>query len=405
MIDRWPVRVVACCGGMVVFGGAERMTFAALGALAEGGAAVHCILNGWAYERIAREAEAIGATWSTSAYRERLDLRTRNPLRHARQIRDHIQVSWDLLRQLLKTRATHVIVPAHDVVIRNWPALLLARLTGRPVIMMLHNAPEETRVQRRVWRWIVNPVVSRFVCNSRFTRSALVACGVRAGKVDVVYYTAPRRREAEAAPDARGRAGDLIFAGQVIPPKGLHVLLEAVAELGRRGLDATLDVAGDVDGWISPVYGNYRDRIKERAARPDLQGRIRFLGWREDVPGLMRRTLIHCCPSMPEQREAFGLVVLEAKVAGVPSVVFPSGALAEIVVHDRDGLVCAEPTAAALADACETLLRQPSNRERLGRGARESAGRFAPDAFAQAWRRLVGIDAPGRGRHLVGEAT
>jgi glycosyltransferase involved in cell wall biosynthesis len=390
---------------MVVFGGAERMTFAALGALVEGGAAVHCILNGWAYERIAREAEAIGAAWSTSAYRERLDLRTRNPLRHARQIRDHIQVSWDLLRQLLKTRATHVVVPAHDIVIRNWPVLLLARLAGRPVIMMLHNAPEATRVQQRLWRWIVNPVVSRFVCNSRFTRSALMACGVRAGKVDVVYYTSPRRREAEAEADPRDRAGDLIFVGQVIPPKGLHVLLEAVAELSRRGLDATLDVVGDVDGWISPAYGNYRDTIKARAARPDLQGRVRFLGWREDVPGLVRRALIHCCPSMPEQREAFGLVVLEAKAAGVPSVVFPSGALGEIVVHDRDGLVCAEPTAAALADACDTLLRQPSDRERLARGARESAGRFAPEAFAQAWRRLVGIDTPERGPHLVGEAT
>ena len=47
---RGDARVLALCGGMVVPGGAERMTFEVLRSFRERGAPVHCILNGWAYD-------------------------------------------------------------------------------------------------------------------------------------------------------------------------------------------------------------------------------------------------------------------------------------------------------------------------------------------------------------------
>lgn len=382
-------RIVACCGGMVTFGGAERMTLAALRALVDAGASVHCILNGWEFQAIAREVERTGASWSTSAYRVRLDIRTRSLVSIGRQVADVLRTSWDLGRFILSLRATHIVVPAHDVAIRNWPSLLLARAARRRVVLMLHNAPEATRFYRRLWRWVINPVVDQFVCNSDYTRSELLACGIPPGKVERVYYMVPERRGGEQVHQPVD--GRLIFVGQVIPEKGLHVLLEAVALLAGRGLDVTLDVVGDVDGWISPTYGDYRQVLKARAARPDLAGRIRFLGFREDVPALLGRAALHCCPSMPEQREAFGLVVIEAKAAGVPSVVFPTGALPEIVMHQVDGWVCDAATAESLADGCEALLRAPDDRRRLGANAREAAAAYSRGAFAEAWRGVFGL--------------
>ena len=59
--------------------------------------------------------------------------------------------------------------------------------------------------------------------------------------------------------------GRIIFVGQIIPEKGLDLLLDAVALLRARGVDATLDVVGDIDGWESPAYRGHRAAL--RAAR------------------------------------------------------------------------------------------------------------------------------------------
>ena len=117
--------------------------------------------------------------------------------------------------------------------------------------------------------------------------------------------------------------GRVIFVGQIIPDKGLDLLLDAIALLRARGIDATLDVVGEIDGWEAPEYRGYRAALRDRARQPDLAGAVKFLGYREDVPTLLGRASVHCCPSRPEHREGFGLVVLEAKLAGLPSVVTP----------------------------------------------------------------------------------
>ena len=87
----------------------------------------------------------------------------------------------------------------------------------------------------------------------------------------------------------------------------------------------------------------------------------------------MARASVHCCPSLPDIREAFGLVVLEAKAAGLPSVVTPSGNL-------RDAR------------------RSPPNRLGLSRGDRRGSRR-------RPWVFPVGSLTPGCGarrRHRVG---
>jgi glycosyltransferase involved in cell wall biosynthesis len=378
------IRVLACCGGMVTFGGAERMTFTALAAARRAGARVHCIVNGWMYERIAEAAGQIGATWVTSAYRVRLDRRTRDPRALWRQLVDVARTNRDLLREARRLRATHVLVPSHDIVIRNFPALLLLRLFRVPVVMRLCNAPGADASQRRLWRRWVNPAVDRFVCNSTFTRAALVACGVPSSKTTLIYNALPVSRQ-EQVP-AEPIPGRLIYVGQVIPPKGLHVLLDAMGQLVAGGADLTLDVVGEVEGWMSPAYGDYRERILARAARPDLAGRVRFLGWREDVQALMSRASLHCCPSLPEIRESFGIVVLEAKSAGVASVVLPSGALSEVVTHGVDGWVCDAATADALADTCRSALADPMRLRAMGEAARRSLERFSREAFDRRWQ-------------------
>src|SRR5439155_11681499 len=131
---------------------------------------------------------------------------------------------------------------------------------------------------------------------------------------------------------------------------------EAVALLANDFPLITLSIVGTTDGWESPTYLGYREALRRRADSPELAGRVTFLGWREDIPELMAASRLHCCPSLPELREGFGLVVVEAKAAGIPSVVFASGGLPELIQHRVDGWVCREFTAAALADGLRYFL-------------------------------------------------
>jgi glycosyltransferase involved in cell wall biosynthesis len=99
----------------------------------------------------------------------------------------------------------------------------------------------------------------------------------------------------------------------------------------------------------------------------------------------MRTASVHCSPSLPEQREAFGIVVLEAKGAGLPSVVVPSGNLPDLIAHKQDGWICARPDVDALVEGLRFFLTQPQTLAAAGAAARRSAENFSQERFAAAW--------------------
>jgi glycosyltransferase involved in cell wall biosynthesis len=380
-------RVIACCGAMVMVAGLERAVFEILRVLRERDVVVHCIVNGWGSEAIVPRIRALGAGCSTGRYRQRFERRPR-PATALAMAWDALVTSAGLLRDARRFRPTHVLVPDFVTALRNAPALAALRLAGVSVILRLGNAPEPGAFYRRLWRWGVRPVVDRFVCNSAFTMRELLAHGIPPGAASVIPPCAPHR--ATVAPPVRREPGRVIYVGQVIPGKGLDLLLEAIARLAAAGRDVTLDVVGDMEAWEPPGWRGYRARLRARAGAPDLAGRVRFLGEREDVPALLASAAVHCCPSLPELREGFGLVNVEAKEAGTPSVVCPTGALPELIEHGVDGWVCAEASPAAIAEGIEFLLADAERLARAGRAARRSAGRFGREAFAARWSDVFG---------------
>lgn len=377
-------RVLACCGQMVIAGGLERMTFRVLHVLREHGASVHCIVNDWENFRITPLAEAIGATWRVGPYWHPLTRRRLSPMKIVKMIWEMLRVSADCLRQARRVKPTHVLLPDFQTVLRNAPALVWLRARGVHVIMRLGNAPETGLFYRLLWRWLIDPFIDTFVCNSAFTQRELLAHDVAPDKI-LVIANAPSSRNVPWQADRRPIAGRIVFVGQIIPEKGLDRLLDAVALLRASGRAATLDVVGDMDGWESPSNVGYRASLRARAAARDLAGAVEFLGWREDVPAIMARASVHCCPSLPQQREAFGNVVLEAKLSGVPSVVTPSGDLPDLVAHRENGWLCSEPTADAIAEGIAFFLDNPVRLTDAGRAARESARDFSVEKFADAW--------------------
>ena len=377
-------RVLACCGGMVVIFGLERSIFDILRVLREDGAAVHCVVNSWEFARITEAAERIGATWATGYYRHRITRRLGNPKALLLSLWDMLCTSTQLLREVFQFRPTHILIPEYPTALRNAPALLWCRACGIPVIFPVGNTPGTDRFQRRLWRRILNPLIDRFIGVSAYVERELLACGLPPAKVGHARLTAALRTQSSPI-DTEKDCSRVVYVGQINPLKGVHLLLDAIALLRARGYAVTLDVAGPMDGWIQPAWAGYRESLRERANQHDLQGAVFFLGEREDVPALLARAGIHCCPSLPEQQEALGLVNLEAKQAGTPSVVFPTGALPELIVHGRDGWICRGCSVEALAEGIESFLADPSRCLEAGQQAQRSSERFSREHFTRDW--------------------
>jgi glycosyltransferase involved in cell wall biosynthesis len=167
-----------------------------------------------------------------------------------------------------------------------------------------------------------------------------------------------------ATPDAGGPAlqrphAPLALAlGRLHPNKGFDLLLDALA---------TTD---DIHLWIAGE-GPLRDDLARQADRLCLNGRVRFLGWREDVPALMRTADFLVCPS---RHEPFGNVVIEAWAAGLPVVATASDGPAALIEDGSSGLLVPLPEEAggaeALADAMQQLAGNAELRVRLAQGGR-----------------------------------
>jgi glycosyltransferase involved in cell wall biosynthesis len=176
-------------------------------------------------------------------------------------------------------------------------------------------------------------------------------------------------------PDARAEAASLAPAaigwgegkplalalGRLHPNKGFDLLLEALA--GTR--EVLLWIAGD---------GPLRPSLERRATRLGIAGRVRFLGWREDVPRLFAAADLLVCPSL---HEPLGNVVIEAWSAGLAVVATASDGPAGLIEDGESGILVPLPGARgggpqALADAIERVCADPALRARLGRAGRRA---------------------------------
>ncbi|HET7875194.1 MAG TPA: glycosyltransferase family 4 protein [Methylomirabilota bacterium] len=377
-------RVLACCGGMVIVSGLERLTFEVLRVLRERGAAVHCIVNSWENERIVPLAERIGAGWSTGAYRAPLTRRTRNPLLWARMAWDVLQTSAGLLRDARRFRPTHVLLPDFGTALRNGPALLVLRARGIPVVLRAANHPDRGRFYGWTWGRLLPLLVTRFVANSEFSADRMRSVGVPAHRTVTIPNTVSRRAalsgaDADVVALVRSRR-TVLGVGQIAPFKGTHLLVEAMLTLLAEGVDAQAVIVGRHPEW-PPELQRYFRALEERVHRAGAGDRVRFVGEREGVLEIMRAAYVLAAPIL--QEETFGNVVLEARSVGLPVVAFATGALPELIDHGVTGYLCAESTTMALLDGLRYFLGDSERREKAAAAALAASER-AEDPYARA---------------------
>jgi glycosyltransferase involved in cell wall biosynthesis len=198
--------------------------------------------------------------------------------------------------------------------------------------------------QRKLWH-------ERYGIGKRPGDTTVLYNGVDVARFDVATHATP------PAPFARYVVGTV---GRLRPEKAHVLLVSAVAELRRRGLDVGALIVGD---------GEERARIEAEIERLGLRPHVRLAGATRDVRPYLAMMDVFVLTSIGV--ETFSNAALEAMASGVPVVSSKVGGMQELVAFGG-GLTYRPGDVDELADRLEELLSDPGRRADLARQARQA---------------------------------
>lgn len=174
----------------------------------------------------------------------------------------------------------------------------------------------------------------------------------------------------------------LVHVGSLSPEKNHPALIRLLARLRHRGIAARLWLLGE---------GPDRAAVERYAEEAGVRPFVWFAGAREDVPTVLAGADLFVLASRTEGMPA---ALIEAGLAGLPSVVFDVGGVSEVVASGTSGWIVPSGNEAALCEAVVGLAESPSMRAAMGRRAREACMQFdirrvAAD-YAAVYAGLVG---------------
>lgn len=257
-----------------------------------------------------------------------------------------------------------------------------------PLVLLVHHlfggtAFQEASVPVAAATWLLERPLgavyrgSPTVAVSESTKQDLVARGLHGTDIEVIpngvdldLFSAGGERAAEPT---------VLYLGRLKRYKRVDLVLRSCAILRDRGIDFRLVLAGT---------GDDEDRLRGIVAELDLQDRVAMPGFvsEEEKLRLFRSAWVHVFTS---PKEGWGISNLEAAACGTPTVASDSPGLRESVVDGRTGFLVPHGDTTAVADRIQSVLLDPSLRDRLGRQARAFAERFSWDAAADRMERYL----------------
>jgi len=229
------------------------------------------------------------------------------------------------LRDELKLGRYEILHCHHDLV----SAIYLSAALGLPIrkrLVHVHNADESVLTPNRLKAAVLRPVLRRaclvmadmVVANSKHSLDVFLRGHERRPGRDVVHLLGVDPTPLEQAKGERtafrrslGLADDtpiLLFVGRMTPEKNPVFAVDVLAALRGRVPEAAAVFVG---------AGSLEDAVRARANKLGQEVAIRYLGWRDDVAEIMVACDWFILPHPEEPMEGFGIVVVEAQLAGL----------------------------------------------------------------------------------------
>lgn len=173
--------------------------------------------------------------------------------------------------------------------------------------------------------------------------------------------------------------------GQIALRKGQDTFLEAAELVARQHPDAEFLIVGERYSVKAESIA-YEGKLRRLAVQESLKGRVHFLGYRHDVPRILRDLSILVVPS---RQEPLSRVLLEGLALGVPSIATAVGGSPEILMNGEVAPLVPANAPELMAAAIIDLLENPDDGQTASaRGLERARSGFSPHSQAVAIREL-----------------
>lgn len=312
------------------------------------------------------------------------------------RLRDRVTIAVRMAWQVRSIRPD--VVHLHSGV--AWLGLLARATSPRtPFVIEVHDAPGSGRHADST-DWMEGALVRRFgvtaichsaqvedelVARSRVPRSSISRFPLGIDTAAFAPVEAAVRTATRAQLGLRPDSVAVIAVGRMAPLKRFDLVVEAVAALRERGIDAELLVIGSGD----------HDALAAVATGCGIADAVHLTGFVDDLPTAIASCDILCSAS---EYEGFGLTLAEGMASGLPVVATSTGGVPDVVDDGVTGHLVPVGDLAAFTDRLARLAESPAERAALGTAGRARATElFSLGAVSRAFEDAYHA-AAGRGR-------
>ncbi len=268
-----------------------------------------------------------------------------------------------------------------DIIYANTPKALVVGaiasfITRRPLVYHLHDilsASHFSRTNRQIAITLANRIATLVIANSYATQDAFIEAGGQAKLTHILYngfqpddYQIPALEQTTLA-KTLNLDPETFWVGhfsRLSQWKGQHVLLEALALCPP---EISVLFVGDA------LFGetDYVQHLQSKVKELNLENRVRFLGFRADVPQIMSLcSLITHTSTAPEP---FGRVIVEAMLCGRPVIAANAGGATELIESGKTGWLCDPSAPQQLAEKIIFCHQHPEQSQDIAQAAQQEA--------------------------------
>ena len=282
-------------------------------------------------------------------------------LRSAASLRSFTQRLSALLDEIGPSAFVTNAVKAHIA------GALARKQKGVPLVWYMRDGLEDRMLSRKLLA-LLSRRCDMAVCISEYVAGQFKEYVSKSVPARVVYNIVDldRFHPGTQPPADLGKApGEIWFGmiGAITPLKGHDVFLDTAERVLRQLPEAVFLIVG-TNPYVTQAGFQYEDQLRRRVATSSLLGRVRFVGFRDDVPSVISQLDVLVQPNRGP--EGLGRSVLEAMACGVPVITVDKWGPAELVEDGRTGLLFPPRDVEKLATHMLTLARSETLRTTMG---------------------------------------
>jgi glycosyltransferase involved in cell wall biosynthesis len=298
---------------------------------------------------------------------------------------------WQLAKKLATAAQGFDVIHANSQ--KAFIVSALARLHGSPkVVWYLHDiltARHFSSINRRVAVTLANRFAAKVLVNSQATGKAFVAAGGKENLVSVVYngfksepFDRVSTQEIKDLRDSLGIENTILVGlfSRLSYWKGQHLLLQAIEQLPQVHAILVGDALFGEEAYVS--------YLKTIADKPELKNRVHWLGFRDDIPTLMKAcdVIVHTST----EPEPFGRVIVEGQLAHKPVIASAAGGALELIEDGKTGLLFSSGDAIALRGQIQKLVEDAAFSKTLAeQGCSSAITNFALENILDSFDRAI----------------